>query len=234
MHLFYSSVIQEDSTFLSKEESHHCIKVMRFQAGKIIFLADGRGNLFKTSITEPDPKKCGIEIVEVYKEYQKRNYYIHIVIAPTKNIDRIEWFVEKAVELGVDEITFLLCDRSERRHIKLERLEKVAVSAMKQSLKAYLPKLNELVKFETFVKQPLQQSENYIAYLPEMPPPLLKNDIKSNTSYSILIGPEGDFSEREIGWALKNNYKAVSLGKSRLRTETAGIAACHLFNLKND
>ncbi len=229
MSLFYVPDLQVDSTSLNTEESHHAVKVLRHQRGDQIQITNGQGRFFWAEITEAHPKHCGIRISKT-ETVPPRDYYIHMALSPTKSIDRTEWFVEKAVELGVDEISFLLCEHSERKHLKLERLERIAISAMKQSLQAYLPKLHELVKFQDFIQQSLPQDFKFIAYVNEQNP-ALKQIASPKASYCLLIGPEGDFSPSEIDLALNNHFKAVSLGSNRYRTETAGIIACHWLNL---
>jgi 16S rRNA (uracil1498-N3)-methyltransferase len=162
-----------------------------------------------------------------------RNFRVHVAIAPTKNMERIEWFLEKATEIGIDHINPLLCCFSERKEIKGERLEKVMVSAMKQSLKAYLPQLDPLTRFSDFISQPFE-GQKFIAHCDEQHRDVLKQLILPNQQYLILIGPEGDFSPEEISLAIQAGFHPVSLGDSRLRTETAGLVACHTFNLMND
>jgi len=225
MHLFYTPDISGNEYYLSEEESKHCTKVLRLKENDIVYLVDGNGGFYKAAISAISGKKCLLRIEETQEEFGKRNYRIHIAIAPTKNIDRIEWFVEKATEIGIDEITPIICQRSERRVVKTDRLEKIAVSAMKQSIKAYLPKINEAQTFNNFVKQNNASFKCIAHCLPENKQEF-KALIKSQNDILILIGPEGDFTSHEIELALKNNYLPVSLGESRLRTETAGIAAC--------
>lgn len=225
MHLFYTPDISGNEYYLSEEESKHCTKVLRLKENDIVYLVDGNGGFYKAAISAISGKKCLLRIEETQKEFGKRNYRIHIAIAPTKNIDRIEWFVEKATEIGIDEITPIICQRSERKVVKTDRLEKIAISAMKQSIKAYLPKINEAQTFNDFVKH-YSASLKCIAHCLPDNKQELKSLIKSHNDILILIGPEGDFTNHEIELALKNNYLPVSLGESRLRTETAGIAAC--------
>lgn len=232
MQLFYKSDIQENTT-LSEQESKHCIRVLRMQQGDLLQIVDGKGGLYTCEIIDPHYKRCAIKIVEEIQEFEKRDYYIHIAIAPTKNLDRMEWFMEKCVEIGVNEVSFLYCQHSERKVLKLERLEKIAVSAMKQSLKAYLPKLNELTPFNQFVTKN-KQSSKMIAHLEEDERNSIQSLQHSQQDYCILIGPEGDFSVEEIQQAYEHGFKAVTLGNSRLRTETAGIVACHSLNLLNE
>lgn len=234
MQLFYQPEITAEENYLDTEESRHCIKVLRKQPGDLIHVTDGKGAIYTARIVKADPRKSSFEIVEKKQEPEK-NYHIHIAIAPTKNLDRMEWFVEKAVEIGVDEISFLLCDNSERKVLKPDRLERKAISAMKQSLKATLPTLNMLVPIRKFFKKLPEIDEKYIAYIDNASPsPHLQTLIKPHHKYCVLIGPEGDFSTEEVGLAQQSGFQTVSLGKSRLRTETAGIAACMILNLFNE
>lgn len=232
MHLFYNSQINTPIHTLTEDESKHCINVLRLTKGDTLYIVNGTGGFFKAIITEPHAKRCKVEIIEEVDGFGKHNYYLHVAIAPTKNIDRFEWFVEKAVEIGIDEITPIICERSERKIVKQERTEKVAVAAMKQSLKAYLPKINECIDYNLFIKQDFNGTK-CIAHCIEQEKILLKNILAPALNSLILIGPEGDFSENEIQLALANNYKAVSLGNSRLRTETAGIVACNTLAFIN-
>jgi len=228
MELFYQPGLPND-LFLSTTESNHCIRVLRKQKTDEIEITDGRGNLYKAAITNPNNKKCEFEINNI-SQISSALSYRHIAIAPTKNIDRIEWFVEKAVEIGVDEISFILCQHAERKIIKIDRIKKKAISAMKQSYKFKLPQINELVKFNEFIKN--QKADNkVIAYVNFENNILFQSTLQNERSNIILIGPEGDFSQLELANALASGYKPVSLGNSRLRTETAGIAAVHIMNL---
>lgn len=229
--LFYQPRIQEGVFNLDPDESRHCYKVLREKVGDSIHITDGKGNLYEAILTETKPDKCSFKIQLTQTQEQKK-YRIHIAIAPTKNPDRIEWFVEKSVEIGVDEISFILCDKSERAAMKTERIEKLAVSAMKQSLKTTFPKINSMGLFKDFIMN-THAAEKYIAYVDHSNPDLLTQVAKPNTEYVILIGPEGDFSKKEIELANMHHYKKVSLGPSRLRTETAGMVACHILNLVN-
>ncbi len=231
MQLFYEPNASGDQFILNEEESRHCIKVLRKKVGDKISIIDGKGNFYTCQIIEANPKKCLLKSIEVISEEQK-NFYIHIAIAPTKNIDRIEWFVEKAVELGIDEISFLLCQNSERRQLKLERIEKKTISAMKQSLKATLPKLNELQNFDAFIKAN-NGSDKFIGFVDMDNPNQLYMQARRGSNYLMLVGPEGDFTIDEVQLAINNGFKKISLGKSRLRTETAGIAACCFLNMIN-
>ncbi len=232
MKLFYTPDISSDIYTLNEKESKHCTKVLRLKTNDIIYLTDGKGNLFKTKIIDDNNKKCSVKIIETQKNYNKQNYYLHIAIAPTKNIERFEWFLEKATEIGINEITPLLTDNSERKIIKPERLEKKITSAIKQSLKAYCPKLNKLTKFNDFITNH-NNTNKFIAHCYSEKLTHLKNINKNLKNVTILIGPEGDFSLNEIKLAKTNNYTEITLGKSRLRTETAGIVACNLINFLN-
>ncbi|MDR3704836.1 MAG: 16S rRNA (uracil(1498)-N(3))-methyltransferase [Paludibacteraceae bacterium] len=233
--LFYTPCYlgKTENYVLPEEESQHAVKVLRMQAGEIIHLVNGQGGLFEAEIVNPHPKRCEVKIVNSEYEYGKRTFHLHIAIAPTKMNERIEWFLEKATEIGIDEVTPVICRYSERKELKLPRMEKITVAAMKQSVKAYLPKLNEPCSFEQLLKN-ATGSQKFIAHCYEDEKILLKEAYATGLDVLILIGPEGDFSKEEIEQALKAGYKPVSLGNSRLRTETAGIVACHTINLLND
>jgi 16S rRNA (uracil1498-N3)-methyltransferase len=233
MNLFYAPSISGNSWHLDPEESKHCTRVLRLKKGDTIHLADGRGNLFAAIIASDDPKRCRVEVVSVKKEYEKRDFHLHIAIAPTKNTGRFEWFLEKATEIGIDEITPVFCHHSERIRLNNARLEKVLVAAMKQSLKAYLPLLHEPVDLAKILAMPFP-GQKFIAWCGEGTVSHLKNTYRKGSEALVLIGPEGDFSPEEIDEAKKNGFVPISLGKSRLRTETAGIVACHTINLVNE
>jgi 16S rRNA (uracil1498-N3)-methyltransferase len=232
MQLFYTPDINSDQVQLSEEESKHCIRVLRKKPGDIIHLCDGKGTLFEAELINADNRKCDLKVIKTISNHGKRDYNIHIAIAPTKNINRFEWFIEKATELGIDEITPLICDNSERKHLNNKRIEKILVSAMKQSVKAYLPMLNEVISFKELVSQD-SPSGKYIAYLDKEVNKSLLDLCKKSEDVLILIGPEGDFCKEEIELAKQNGYSPISLGKSRLRTETAGVVACHLVHVVN-
>ncbi len=231
MHLFYTPDIAGSDYTLNEDESKHAIRVLRLNIGDEVKLVDGKGGMYNAKVTDPNPKRCKLEITKTVRDFGKKPYHIHIAVAPTKNLDRMEWFVEKAVEIGIDEISFLKCARSERKELKLDRLEKIAVSAMKQSLKAYLPRLNELTPYKTFLTNLNSISGTYIAHLEEGNRQDLKQIDTSIKSICVLIGPEGDFTPEEIELALAKGIKPVTLGESRLRTETAALVACHTLNL---
>ncbi len=233
MQLFYSPDINSDNkqyTF-SKEESKHIVKVLRKKEGDILSITNGKGELFTVEIFIADTKKCLVQINTI-EQHKSHNYKLHIAIAPTKMNDRMEWFLEKATEIGIDEITPVFCDNSERKIIKKDRFEKIIQSAMKQSLQMHLPKLNDAISFKQFVNQEFA-GQTYIAHCEEQEKTQLQSLVLPNVNYTILIGPEGDFSVKEIELALSNNFKPVALGNTRLRTETAGIAACHTIALLN-
>lgn len=230
MHLFYTPDMSGTDYTLNETESKHAVRVLRLKEGEIIQLIDGKGNYYDGEIVDANPKRCAIKIVKHLPEYARRKSYLHIAVAPTKNIDRLEWFLEKATEIGIDEITPIICDHSERKVIKPERLEKVIVSAMKQSLKAYLPKLNPLTPLSELLAADFD-GQKFIAHCYEQDKKELKNELQTSLRNLVLIGPEGDFSEAEVEQALKNGYLPVSLGNSRLRTETAALVACHTCNL---
>lgn len=230
--LFYQPDIQNGVLFLDEEESRHCVKVLRKKSGDTITITDGKGFFFDAVITRADSGQCAFEIRQ-RSEAQKRNYFIHVAISPTRNADRIEWFVEKATELGIDQISLIECKNTERSFIKTERLLKVAVSAMKQSLKAYLPAIGpEVLPFKDVAKN-CEAAVKCIAFVDHANTLHLQEAASPRSSYCVLIGPEGDFSSEEIKTAAEYGFKKVSLGPSRLRTETAGIAACHILNLVN-
>jgi len=232
MSLFYVPALSSGFV-LPEEESQHAVKVLRMQVGDTLTVVDGAGGFYKARITNPHPKHCAFEITETILEYGKRNYRLHIAIAPTKNIERLEWFIEKATEIGIDEITPIVCRFSERKVIKAERLEKIIVSAAKQSVKAYFPTLNTLCTFDELIKT-CQASQKFIAHCYEEDKRLLQTEIQPSEDVLILIGPEGDFSKEEVQKALSVGFIPVSLGSSRLRTETAGVVACHTVCLRNE
>lgn len=230
MHIFYTPDIKGKKYKLNAEESAHCVKVLRLKNDDTVNLVDGRGVLYKAQIEKAHVKGCSLKILESVHDYNKRSRYLHIAIAPTKKIDRFEWFLEKATEIGIDEITPILCDHSERRVIKPERLEKIMVTAMKQSQRAYLPILNPLTSLVELIEK-VFLGERYVAYCEGEDKVKLPDFAASKSNTQVLIGPEGDFSENEIQLLQKFNYQLLSLGDSRLRTETAGIVACSAFNL---
>ena len=232
MQYFYSNQINEKIIILDKVESNHCLNVLRNSLGDKINVVDGRGNLYIGKIIKASKQQCEVSIIKDYKNYNKKTYYVHIAISIIKNSDRMEWFVEKAVEIGVDEISFIRCNRTMNKKINFTRINKVAITAMKQSLKAYCPRINEPVSFENFLKS-YKNDLGFICHLNKNnKKTLLYNKIHfKNKNSFVMIGPEGDFDKKELTLAKKYNIQSVSLGESRLRTETAGIVACHLVNL---
>ena len=233
MHIFYTPELSSDTFTLNEEESRHCSKVLRLGLGDVVHLIDGRGGLYEAEISAITKKNVQLKIIHKQFEFGKRNHHLHIAIAPTKNIDRLEWFLEKATEIGIDEITPLICDRSERKIVKEERLDKVITSAVKQSLTAYHPQLNQAVAFSDFMKQEFA-GERLIAHcMDDLSKQFINEVVAKHQSYIILIGPEGDFSPTELNTALQNGFKPVTLGTTRLRTETAALAACFEVNFIN-
>lgn len=227
MQLFYNPLLNDTSTsfVFDKEESKHIIKVLRKKESDILHVTNGLGFLFTVKIVLASDSKCTVKIIDSVKQEQP-NYHLHLAVAPTKMNDRYEWFLEKATEIGISEITPIICDHSERKQVKTERFDKIIQSAMKQSNQLYLPKLNNPVSFKDFIKLKTN-SLQFIAHCEETDKKTLKNCIVPNENITILIGPEGDFSTTEIELAMKNNYIPISLGNTRLRTETAAIVACH-------
>lgn len=225
MNLFYIPEITPDAKeiTLSEEESKHACRVLRLKNGDKITLLDGRGGTYLAEITEDHPKHCTVRILE-YALEESDGKEVHIAIAPTKNNERIEWFLEKTTELGITEITLLLCGNSERKQVKEDRFEKILVSAMKQSQRKYLPKLNALVPFKEFIKQ---HPKGALAHCYDGEKQALPSVFKAQ-DYPVLIGPEGDFTTEEVALAAESGYDFVTLGKNRLRTETAGLYACML------
>jgi 16S rRNA (uracil1498-N3)-methyltransferase len=260
LNLFYTPDIEGNTYSLNEEESRHCQKALRLRLGDIVNLTDGKGTLFEARLSDLQDRKVTVEIIGRKDYFGRKDYYLHMAVAPTKSIDRFEWFLEKATEIGVDEITPLICEHSERRQLRVDRLQKVVTAAMKQSLKAYHPKLNEPIPIGKFISpgspafkdpnfhapmhpslpasplprfpaNPLPENK-FIAYItPDAP--LLKQLYHKGSDATILIGPEGDFSLSEIEAATSSGYRIISLGNSRLRTETAAIVACHTIQLLN-
>ncbi len=230
MHLFYSPGIHGNLHTLNEEESWHTAKVLRSKAGDTLHLTDGTGNFYEAELTKVHPKACEVLIKKTIHDSFKRPWNLHVAIAPTKNIERFEWFLEKSTEIGIEEITPLICEHSERDTIKLPRLEKVIISAMKQSLKAYLPKLNLSQKFKDLIQMQFP-GQKFIAYCETGNGNNLHELYKNTSDVVILIGPEGDFSPTEVEMAKIHGFVPVSLGRSRLRTETAGVVVCQTINL---
>ena len=232
MNTFFG-IIQNNVAILNEDESLHCVKVLRHKVGDMIQVIDGKGIRAIGKIEAAHAKQCAVSLIEKETVKQTRPYYLHIAIAPTKNMDRIEWFTEKATEMGVDEISFLKCKNSERTVVKIDRIVKVAESALKQSQQAFMPIINEIREYKEFIKTNTSDIK-LIAHCEKESKQHLKQFIAPNKSYTILIGPEGDFSNKEIKLALENNYTPVTLGSTRLRTETAAIVACHSVAFINE
>jgi 16S rRNA (uracil1498-N3)-methyltransferase len=234
MHLFYTPDIapSHPQYFLSEEESKHAIRVLRLEAGDKVQLIDGRGGFYEAEIKDAHPKRTILNITAVTESFNKRNHYLHIAIAPTKNIERLEWFLEKATEIGIDEVSLIITQRSERKEAKVERLNKIITAAIKQSLKAYHPVLNEAVKLNQLLSQPFD-GQKFIAHCEPGEKLDLRKAILPQGRYLVLIGPEGDFSPAEIALALENDFKPITLGEARLRTETAALEACFEVNFLN-
>lgn len=234
MQLFYAPDIDNETNEFTfdKEESKHIVKVLRKLEGSILYITNGKGFLFICEVILASEKKCVVKINES-QFTEARNFRIHMVVAPTKMNDRYEWFLEKAAEIGVDEITPIICDHSERKIIKTERFDKILISAMKQSNQMYLPVLNEPVKLTDFLSKEIS-GQKFIAHCEEADKMELKDRIETQQNYTLLIGPEGDFSTNEINKALAKGYLPVALGNTRLRTETAAIVGCHTLVLVNN
>ncbi|WP_062055601.1 16S rRNA (uracil(1498)-N(3))-methyltransferase [Aquimarina longa] len=233
MQLFYNNTLTISNTEIkfSREESKHITKVLRKKEGDLLHITNGNGHLFIARITFSTPSQC-IAIIEKSEKHYRKNYRLHLAVAPTKMNDRYEWFLEKATEIGIDEITPIICDHSERKVIKLERLERIMQSAMKQSLQYYLPILNPAISFSDFIKQQ-NKDQLLIAHCEETKKQSLKDILLPKSNTTILIGPEGDFSTKEIELALTSGYLPITLGKTRLRTETAAITAVHSVSFIN-
>ncbi len=236
MQLFYNPTISKTTTEVTfdKEESRHILKVLRMNEGDTFKITNGKGSFFSSEIINANPKACLVKILSEELQ-QPLPYQLHLAVAPTKLNDRYEWFLEKATEIGITEITPIICDHSERKNIKPERYEKILQSAMKQSLKAYLPVLNEAVSFKDFINSEKNSEDlRCIAHCEETDKKSLKSVLLQTKKVTILIGPEGDFSSEEIELAKKGGYIPVTLGESRLRTETAAIVACHSVAFINE
>ncbi|MDR0427168.1 MAG: 16S rRNA (uracil(1498)-N(3))-methyltransferase [Dysgonamonadaceae bacterium] len=231
MILFYAPDILT-TPVLPETESQHCIRVLRKREGNQIDIVDGKGHWIRASITEPHPKQCRVEIIETRKACPNRKNRIEIALAPTKNTDRTEWFVEKATETGIDRISFLRTRFSERKELKVDRMIKISVSAMKQSLQATLPDIDEMIDFGKLVTRAFNGLK-FIAHCYPQEKKQLSSLYKKGEDVLILIGPEGDFSEEEVSLALQNGFRPISLGETRLRTETAALTACQTIHILN-
>lgn len=233
MHLFYAPDINDKKYILNQEDSRHCAKVLRLKNGELITLTDGKGRFYYAKIVNADAKATEVTIEKTGEQEKSWPFHLHIAFAPTKNMNRTEWAIEKLTELGVDHITPLLCDHSERKVVKHARIHRIITSAVKQSLKAWYPRLDEMTQFKEFVEKEFQ-GEKYIAYMDEQHNKTLGELYLPFANAVVLIGPEGDFSPGEVDWAIENEFKPIPLGKSRLRTETAAVVACHSFHMLNE
>lgn len=233
MQVFYAPGIDGKQYFLDERESAHCIRVLRMKKNTPVKLIDGRGNLYDGVISDPDPKACQISIENVVHGFEKRPYFLHLAISPLKNPERFEWFIEKSVEIGVDEITPVICKNSEKKSVKKERINNIIVSAMKQSLKASVTKFNETESFTDLIKRPHKGLKLIAHCSGNFEKISIGRIYTSGSDAMILIGPEGDFFDEEIAMAINSGFSSVHLGNSRLRSETAGVAACHSIYLLN-
>jgi len=223
MAIFYQPELPLGNNFLTEEESRHCVKVLRQRPGDTITVVDGSGTYYQARITDANPKNCAFEVVEKHQQATV-NYRITLLVAPTKNQDRTEWMVEKLTEIGIDTIQFVLCQHSERKVLKTDRLERKAVSAMKQSNRAILPQIKPLIPLTSW-QTVTEDSQKFIAYIDGGVSSNLAQAAQAAGNYFIMVGPEGGFSPEEVAWAQQQHFQPVSLGDFRLRTETAGLAA---------
>lgn len=217
---------------MPESESQHCARVLRKKEGDSLFITDGKGYFYRAKLLQANPKSCVVTIEEEMEQPKGWDYNLQIAFAPTKNLDRMEWFVEKATEIGIDTFSPLKCRYSERKNINATRLEKIMVSAMKQSQKSRLPQFENIIKFEEFIKQPFE-GQKFIAHCYDSIKTPITQICKRDTNTLILIGPEGDFSEEEIAKSIEHGFTPISLGESRLRTETAALVACHTVHVIN-
>ena len=232
MFVFYSPDIKGDFYSLNEQETKHCLKVLRLSKDDIICLVDGKGGFYKTKIIDISKKKCSVKVIDIIREYGKSTYYLHIAIAPTKNTDRLEWFIEKSTEIGINEITPIICERSERKILNTERLTRIMVSAIKQSGKAYLPVINPIIEFKQVLSKNITQK--YIASCKADKQNNLGKLYHKGQNAIVLVGPEGDFTSEELEKAKQHKFMDVTLGPGILRTETAGITACQIINFINN
>lgn len=228
-HTFYAPDLAGTTYTLPEDESKHAVRVLRLTAGEAVELVNGRGGVFQAEVEAADAKRCRLRVMQE-QQVPRRSYFVHVAVAPTKNLDRMEWLVEKATEIGVDRLSFLRCARSERRELKLDRLHKIAVSALKQSGQAWLPEMDELMDFATFLPT-VASDTTFIAHLEEGERTPLAHVAAAGTGCCVLIGPEGDFTPQEIEAAFAGGVRPVTLGASRLRTETAALAAVHTIHV---
>lgn len=228
-HTFYAPDLAGPTYTLPEDESKHAVRVLRLTTGDTVELVNGQGGVFQAEVEAPDAKRCRLRVVQE-QQVPRRSYFVHVAVAPTKNLDRMEWLVEKATEIGVDRLSFLRCARSERRELKLDRLQKIAVSALKQSGQAWLPELDEMLDFAAFLPS-VAGDTTFIAHLEEGERTPLARVAAQGVGCCVLIGPEGDFTPQEIQAAFARGIRPVTLGASRLRTETAALAAVHTVHV---
>lgn len=234
MQLFYTPDVRGDFAYFQEDEARHIVQVLRRKVGDQLCFVDGQGGYYEGNIQETGKKTCVLGIHKAIKPYNERSFSLKMAIAPTKNINRFEWFLEKATEIGVEEIYPILCKHSERKNIRIDRLNKVLIAAMKQSLKAFVPKLHPLQSFSEVLEQNREAKQQYIAHCHRPITESLAAKYQPGKDVVIWIGPEGDFSKPEVGQAIEAGCEEVNLGRSRLRTETAGIVACHTIAIKNE
>ncbi len=232
MNLFYSPHIVGDTFELDENESKHSVRVLRLGVGDIVVLVDGRGGWYEASIEDNHPKRCRLKIISRTPDYNPLSYSLHLAVSPTKNMDRFEWFLEKSTEIGISEITPLICKRTERKQVKIERLEKILISAMKQSLKAFKPIIHHPVRMSDFLSQERIGLKGIAHCIPMERAGL--SEMGRSDHYTLLVGPEGDFTDEEVNLAQGAGYKPFHLGQSRLRTETAAVYICTAVQLLHD
>lgn len=230
---FYAPEI-ESTGILPEGESSHCVRVLRMKEGDRIRVTDGKGSIYLCEIRDANPRQTKVDIIERHKPPKGRDYHLTLAVAPTKNSDRIEWLAEKAVEIGVDRIVLLKCERSERKNQRSDRLRKVMVSAMNQSLAAELPQLEDMTDFKDFVRNTSDDADKFFGYCSaDRPRKEFVDECKSRGEIVVMIGPEGDFTPGEVSLAENHGFKAVTFGEKRLRTETAGVFAVSAVNILN-
>ena len=232
MPVFIVNEISGPEAFLDEEESHHLVKVIRLKPGDPVELVDGKGRFMKGVISEANPGRSRVKILEIHDNHLARDYYLHVAIAPTKSMDRFEWFLEKATEIGIDEITPMHCRRSERNRIRHERSERILLAAMKQSGRAVLPRLNPMIPFMDVIRSP-EEGRKFIAHFAAQAFNLSEPAAERSKSWLVLIGPEGDFTNDEIERAVSAGFQELNLGEAVYRTETAGLIACHMVHFIN-
>jgi len=234
MNIFYNPDIEGDTVLLKEQESKHAVRVLRLKKGDAVSLVDGKGGWYEAVVVEDHPKRCHLKVIKQIPGYRPLPYHLHLAISPTKSMERFEWFLEKATEIGISEITPLICHRTERTRFNLERLERILVSAMKQSLRAHKPRFHPPETISTFLKTKREGITGIAHCIPDSANDLKDRnsvwDLPQGTSYTMLIGPEGDFTEEEVSVALREGYIPFHLGEGRLRTETAGVFICVAFS----